>query len=306
MYNTNYEYSPLHSDSATPGRNSRIADTGETGAGSSGTSTESGKVSNSHRRIAQRPVIHPIFESAQDYTLDNFWKFKLMQAARGKFPSGFCYRDGFLIQRGKNKSTTVSISRDPQQAMRAFIAFMKEAGIYSDGDVNMQQDNLMFRRSIVTSISSWTEVPIKMREGMLEDYIKREILRLALNERDARTLRLSLILGVRMKIFKAARIRMVNQAIDSVDGLVRNPDGSFEIRADLWNAALNKLLQETSHHVPGQDVPSAPLICHTSDSVKKSKAKQAEESANAEAQQHQTESSENGVQSSTNNPYSAS
>ncbi len=224
----------------------------------------------SHHRIAQRPVIHPVFEAAQEYTLDPFWKTKLMHAARGKLPRGFSYRDGYLIMRGKNKLTTIPISPDPQSASFTFISFMKESGIYSDGDVALQQDRIAFKMSVKRDpIVSWNKVPYKMRDSLVEDFIKREASMHKLNKEQLATLRVCLFLGIKMKVFGPKQIKMRDQEIEYIEGLVRCEDGGYDVEDELWANASRAITKKAEPQIPGEDSPSQPLICHIPDKLAK-------------------------------------
>lgn len=222
-----------------------------------------------NRRIAQRQVIYPAFEAAIDHTLDEFWRIRLMHAARDKFPRGFTYRDGFLMHRRKNKTASVPIPDDPAQVASTFINFMQQRGMLSDADVAFQNDQVAFELAATESRipQTWSQVPLKVRESLLEGYMSRIAAACQLSPTHYASLRIAIFLGVKLKIFNTNRIVLRDYSIEMIEGLVREQDGSYAIAQHLWDSTYRTVTEQTACYGPEDDNTSQPLVCYRSDTV---------------------------------------
>lgn len=125
-------------------------------------------------RIAQRQVIHTVFQVCMQYTSDMFWKSILYMAARGKFPPGFRYNNGFLNYKKKNNTKNVFIPEDPRMALEVFTNFMHGVGITSNMDVEHQNEKMAYSCSSKEMVSPtvWTQVPKNLRSHYVNSYIQ--------------------------------------------------------------------------------------------------------------------------------------
>lgn len=125
-------------------------------------------------RIAKRQVIHPVFRECMQLTNDMFWRSIFFMAARGKFPSGFRFNNGFLNYKKKNNTDNVFIPPEPNMALEVFTNFMHQAGITSNMDVEHQNERMAYSCSTkdIVSPTTWTQVPKNLRSHYVNSYIR--------------------------------------------------------------------------------------------------------------------------------------
>lgn len=225
---------------------STLDETERSGSSTSSSRTAARGTTVTDRRMAQRTVEHPIFEEAMIYTSDEFWRKKMMLAARGKFPSGFSYKGGFLYhKRKKGKTTSVAISPIPQQALHDFIDFMHTTGVYSDIDQAHDKLNaeIMSSGDETQIAQRWSQVPKKMRPILVDEYVSLITASYKLTREQAYSLNKCAHLGVKVKIFDKSNITLSNGKILTIHGIIYDaPTGLFIIDQQLWDkrrAALN-------------------------------------------------------------------
>lgn len=229
--------------------------------------TSTRAVTVTDRRMAQRTIEHPIFEEAMIYTSDEFWRKKMMLAARGKFPSGFSFKGGFLYhKRKKGKTTSVAISPIPQQALRDFIDFVHTTGIYSDIDLAHDKLNaeIMSSGDETQVPQRWSQVPKKMRPILVDEYVSLINTNYKLTREQAYSLHKCAHFGVKVKIFDKNNITLSNGKILTIYGIVYDETtGLFTIDQQLWDKRKAALVTA----LPYQQDTSIPLLLnmHVSD-----------------------------------------
>lgn len=200
-----------------------------------------GKKSTIAKRILNRQVVYPIFETCAEYTNDEFWKSKLILAARDRFPRSFNYRDGFLSHKLRGRTSSVKIPEDnPGEALRIFIGFMNDRGVFSDMDTENYKAMIDYAGTVneITSPETWTQVGTRTRDNYIEEFISRVTVGLSSNA--VTSLRHVIYTGVKLKVLDKTRIHMGYFRIESIDGIVYNPNNdTFIIHPDIWNATLN-------------------------------------------------------------------
>ena len=79
-------------------------------------------------------IKYQTFLTGSEYVTDEYWKDLLVKAAKGKFPRGFAYNDGYLLHRGSGVS--IQIPEDPVGLVQAVVFFMRQKGnIFSPNDL---------------------------------------------------------------------------------------------------------------------------------------------------------------------------
>lgn len=137
-------------------------------------STYNKKTAQAISRRARLEIKYHILEDAVQYTMDHFWKDKLMDAARGKFPKGFYYQDGCVVYNKNNKEKRILLPITPLEAANAFIQFFHEIGIRSDRDIEYAKlDASMRIDTYVPKPLIWTKIQKRMKVSMLKTYARK-------------------------------------------------------------------------------------------------------------------------------------
>lgn len=188
------------------------------------------------KRILNRQVVHHIFEDAALFTNDEFWKHKLICAARNKFPRNYYFRDGFLINRKKSKTKMVKIPvDDPGEALRVFIGFMNDRGIISDMDAQTHRSIGDFQIDMQENIppESWSKVPPKMRSNYITEYVISNTK--GLSQEAVKSLYVAINIGIKTKIFDNSNITMGKFCIVHIEGLIyKAEEDRFCISPQVW------------------------------------------------------------------------
>lgn len=134
---------------------------------------EKKKTTNSNTK----KVIHPIFEQAAQLTEDPFWKAELENAARGKFPRGFMYRDGIISYKKGNK---IFPEKVPQEnallALHSTVRFFQEKGKIRSKRDKEEEERIKREKeeNCVQRIQSWKDIRKEtVKEQYLNDYVDR-------------------------------------------------------------------------------------------------------------------------------------
>lgn len=235
----------------------------------------------------QRQVINEVFENCSELTDDPFWKNKLQMAARGKFPPGFFYRDGFLNYKKRKKQTSVHIPGEPIQAINVFVSFMQGFGFYSNLDLEYYGEQSMLTEDCEAAPppEAWSKVPKKLRTSYITSYVKKRMELLekgfrddiddvtfsidiegdsrdpleqyrceplknkALLESCALSLERTIHLGIGLKIFNKDNIVLYKYSIKHIPWLIYNEDThTFSISSEV--------IQRTYEEKAGLNTPS--------------------------------------------------
>lgn len=161
-------------------------------------------------RMMKKPVIHKVLEDAAEYTNDPFWKNKLLNAARGKFPKTFNYRDGFIVHRKRGTVKSVPLPQHGAEAVGVFITFLQDSGgIISDRDTQYNNNTVAIDEGLVENvILPWSKLPKKTRDDMIECYVVKCCKGWALNKKQADSFRANIYLGIRLGVFGKDNIVM--------------------------------------------------------------------------------------------------
>lgn len=202
-------------------------------------------------RLDQTRVIHKIFEECVEHTSDTYWKDKLSQASKGKFPKGFTYKDGILSYKRKNKPKPINqpISFTAGEAVREFIQFMQSTGKYSDTDMTHmnKQAQLSQIQAVQPETKLWSAVPKKSRRDYVDRFITYVTSAYNLTPVQARSLRDCVQTGIILGAFGTENIRVSGTRIDSIDGIAQDPGtGLFKIDRGLLMSAYASIDKATN------------------------------------------------------------
>jgi hypothetical protein len=124
-----------------------------------------------------KKVIHPIFEQAAQLAEDPFWKAEMENAARGRFPRGFMYRDGIISYKKGNK---IFPEKVPQEnalfALHTTVRFFQEKGKIRSKRDKEKEERIKREKeeNHVQRIQSWKDIRKEtVKEQYLNDYVDR-------------------------------------------------------------------------------------------------------------------------------------
>lgn len=184
-----------------------------------------------------KEVIHKIFAECAAATNDPFWAEKFTNASYGKFPAKFNYSDGVLNYRKGAKSKTLEIPMNPYEASILCMDFFRtNGGMFSELDqqYSTQLQDSRSQDLIYQKPLEWADLNKKMRECLLSYYIvsMKDVMKLRDNEIEQ--LLQTLRMGIKNKYFDEHNIRVENNRIQTVDGLLwNNNDRRFFINPSL-------------------------------------------------------------------------
>lgn len=172
-----------------------------------------------------KEIIHKIFADCTVVINDPFWIEKFQNAAIGKFPQKFSYHDGILTYRKGARCITVELGDNPYEAAALSTEFFRtHGGIFSPID---EQNSLEMQYSRAQSGLSrpdlkWEDASKKIQECMISYYIMDMKQQMWLSDREVERLRQCIRLGISGKYFGKQNIRLENNRIHSIDGLLWN------------------------------------------------------------------------------------
>lgn len=188
-----------------------------------------------------KETVHKIFADCAVVTQDPFWVDKFNNAAMGKFPHKFNFHDGLLTYRKGAKSHVLEVSNNPYEASYACMEFFRaNGGIFSPSDEQKSLELQYARAHAVLTQQqlTWGDANKKVQECMLSYYVIDMKALMGLSDPEVEQLRQTIRLGIANKYFGKHNIRVENNRIHSVDGLLWNNE--------LRNFYINPELKPTS------------------------------------------------------------
>lgn len=168
----------------------------------------------------KKRIVNPIFEQCAQLAEDEEWKSRLEDAAKGKFPKGFLYQDGFLSYKKGNKIEREEIPSEPVDALEATIKFFQEKGnIRSSRDKEEENRKKLEadRRSMCNNNIEWKNVNRdKIKDALINEYVDRLAREYSLDS-ESRSKLISLIyLGLNLGYLDSSNIQMSSGKISSI------------------------------------------------------------------------------------------
>lgn len=186
--------------------------------------TASTKTQKSKKTRGVKDVVHPIFTTYADVTIDPFWKEKFTNAGYGKFPQKFTYHDGILFFRKGTKTFNLELSEDHNQAVYDSIQFFKNyGGIFSSLD---QQNSLDQSLEHVEELV-WAGTSKKVQECLISHFVTDKKEQYRLNVIQTNQLRQTVKFGVYNKYFGKQNIVMASNRIEQIIGLLYDEKNKF-------------------------------------------------------------------------------
>ena len=180
------------------------------------------------RRTKAAPtVINPIFEECAHLTLDPYWISIFNQAAIGKFPRGFMYRDGYLTHKKGNRVQRLEVPIAAIEAYSACLSFFnKTAGMMSSSDIAKNQQEYDQRISNTKSIFDCTWSDIKnseIRKFIFSDFTEELSKQYDLEPEERLQLSTAIHLGFYLGYFQDGNVDFREGKLHSIQGLHFDP-----------------------------------------------------------------------------------
>jgi len=182
-------------------------------------------------------IVNKIFADCAAAIQDPFWIDKFTNASMGKFPPKFSFHDGILTYRKGAKSMSLEVSNNPYEAAYACMEFFRSnGGIFSPID---QQNSLELQYARAHAVLTqqqltWGDSNKKVQECLLSYYVMDMKKIMSLSDIEVVQLRQTIRLGIANKYLGKHNIKVENNRIQSIDGLLWNNEArNFYISQDL-------------------------------------------------------------------------
>jgi hypothetical protein len=176
------------------------------------------------RRSKNQPIIlHPIFEQCTRHITDPFWISIFNQAAIGKFPRGFLFKDNSLTYKRGTKISRIDLSTDPVTAATELMTFFgRMAGIMSTADQDRSRQELEDRltESVSLHTCTWADIKKKkVREMLIGTFVEDLVKQYELVDRERIQLRSMINLGFILGHFSSTNVQFSQGRIHGIAGL---------------------------------------------------------------------------------------
>ena len=174
------------------------------------------------KKIRNKEIINKIFSECAEVNKDPYWIERFNEAAVGKFPKKFSFKDGVLSFKKGTKYITMEVPVNPYLASEMCIDFFRNnGGLFSDMD---KQTSLEIRCSSDSEITdlTWTDSNKKTQECMISYYIMDKKPEMSLTPEEVKQLRQTIYFGVSNKYFDKNNIIIEKNRIIEIRGLFWN------------------------------------------------------------------------------------
>jgi len=197
------------------------------------------------RKKTLKPVIHEIFEKCSELTEDRIWISTFKECARGKFPRGFSYKNGFLLFKKGNKISRCEISQSISE-----ILFTTKDFFYKMGGIMSAEDKKKLKEKEEEKLSekellkeyTWKDIKTeKLKEILINEFIKNISLELEFDQEEKNEFTTTVKKGFLLKYFNHKNVIMSDFKIIKIEGLIYNKEyREYEIDEQYINERKSK------------------------------------------------------------------
>lgn len=191
-----------------------------------GNTTTTPKASRGGRgsKLSQQVLYAMFLTCAAMMEHDEFWKNIFTQAAHGKFPRGFIYRDGNLTYKHRNKIHSMAIGDNPVTALADCMNFFRNtAGLVSEADQerSRREREMELMEALSFDKLTWAEVKKKkkLHDVLISTYITEVADAMGLPVAEKHQLRTIINMGFILGCFSNERVNFVEGRIKGLMGL---------------------------------------------------------------------------------------
>jgi hypothetical protein len=199
------------------------------------------------RKIAEKKILHDIFEKCSELTDDQYWITVFKDCAHGKFPRGFSFNYGILIHRKGNKKVTEVIPNIPSEALEISMKFFKDyAGLMSIADrkkIQKEHDERLLE-SFLNNEMSWKDIKTaRTKEVLISEYVTDLATKSGYNEDQRKELITIIKAGFMLKYFESNNIEMSQGRITNIIGLIYDSEtNKYDIDPALTKRKIKKVV----------------------------------------------------------------
>lgn len=182
----------------------------------------------SRKSKAQVVISNPLFTECATLTTDPFWVSIFTQAAIGKFPRGFSYKENILTYKRGVKTSSIEVPPEAHLAKDTCIMFFgKMAGILSESDqerTRQEYDRRMLEKVALKSCA-WTDIKKKKIRDLLIGTFVQDISRIfELTDKEEDQLSTIVSIGFLLGYFQGKNVAFENGRITAIHGLMYDPN----------------------------------------------------------------------------------
>lgn len=171
------------------------------------------------------------FEAASGTLTDSYWIDILKSCARGKFPRGFCYDNGYLHHRANNVS--MLLPDDPYALAQTAKYFLQENGrLLSTADKKSQKDKEeeLILQQLAGKTIDWKTISRSKnkRTTYIRDYVEKKYSHLNTYIRDE--LYTQINVAFELGFLSGEHVTLVGNDIEFIDGISATEEGIFYSR----------------------------------------------------------------------------
>ncbi len=183
------------------------------------------------KRKKKIKIVHPLFLQCAEVTKDPYWASVFIEAAKGKFPRGFSFKNGILQYIRKTKKNIVDIPSMPTEARSLCIDFFQTYGRLRSPEDYIRESNARREKLLEnTGFKSWSDIKKNStKKLLLENYINWVSKKLDLDKKRKEQLITCVNLGLLEKRLKPVDILLKNGIISSINGLFHDLVTGFSI-----------------------------------------------------------------------------
>lgn len=159
-------------------------------------------------------IKHPLFLTASELIGDDYWKMLFDKMAKGKFPKGFAYQDGYLLHRASGINT--QLPDNVSSLIEVVVLFLRQKGrIYSPNDLTILETIANQSQQEQDGKSNWEKI-YKSKEARavyIRDYVQRQDLPSSVKDEYFTQVNVLLDLGVLNKnniLFESGAIQAIS------------------------------------------------------------------------------------------------
>lgn len=170
--------------------------------------------------------INEIFAECAKLTTDPYWLSIFNQAAIGKMPKKFSYSNGNLSYKRATKIQSVEVPQSPIEAISVCINFFRHyGGLASELEQKSISNNAATNSCSLADVpQTWAKTRKKMKEVMVENFVRSLAQSMKLTKVEAKQLHLLINFGLVLKIFHKDNISVGRNKILKIEGLCYNPE----------------------------------------------------------------------------------
>lgn len=204
-----------------------------------------------NRRQKTQPIVqHPIFNECSEYCnslyKDNYWKTIFSQAAYGKYPRGYMFKDGILTFRRGTKTQKIELASNPLEVTNQCIEFFKRTtGMKSDDD--QIEEKMLYDKNTLDDESqinlTWKEIKTKkkVKKILVSLFISKLNKKYQLTQDEKKQVTTLINMGIIMGYFSNEAIIMESGEIKDIEGLI------FDEQSRIFSLANNKPIIKSSN-----------------------------------------------------------